>query len=82
MSLRRLARQEFGVSKEVVWYRDDVFLSRSDNFGVFASGPRVRDRPLVFQHGLSVSDRHSKIGTAKIFHNSKCHTDHASFAVN
>jgi hypothetical protein len=37
---------------------------------------------LVFQHGLSVSDRHSKIGTAKIFHNSECHTDHAAFAVN
>jgi len=39
-------------------------------------------RPLVFQHGLRVSDRHSKIGTAKIFHNSECHTDHAPFAVN
>ena len=39
-------------------------------------------RPLVFQHGLRVSDRHSKIGTAKIFHNGECYTDHAPFAVN
>ena len=39
-------------------------------------------RLLVFQHGLRVSDRHSKIGAAKIFHHSECHTDHTSFAVN
>ena len=37
MSLRRLARQEFGVSKEVVWYIQAGLLSRLDYFGVLAS---------------------------------------------
>jgi hypothetical protein len=36
---------------------------------------------LALQHHLRVSDRHSKIGTAKVFHNSECHANHAPVAV-